>query len=120
MDTIDQFSNLFIRKGSIFSYKKGKDWGPYRKKETSRKLIKNHLDEDIILGQYLPEYYTDSFVLDFDYKKGSDRTEFFNFIKDVINLFQAPRVIFQSSNSGGVHVWFWIQSNRCFYINKRS
>lgn len=119
MNYVDYYISRFLKKKASPFFRSGDAWYPSKDGKFSKDLIKLHLDNKVVLGQKLPEDYTDSFVLDFDYKSGDSREEFCNFIKDITHLIQAPNIMVQSSKSKGIHVWFFIKHSRCDYVKDR-
>lgn len=97
----------------------GRNWY-YLEEETGKKitnkLVWDHLNEKIILGQRLRKKVTNSVTLDFDFDMTCTRAEYQEFVKKVIGLINAPKLIYTSSASHNFHCIFYIRPESAEFV----
>lgn len=117
---LQTYYSLFIPPSSR-SYTRVLDsWYPDSDIKVSYRKLISHFNEECILGRSLPiqTKFNNFFVLDFDYKKEEYKSysDFKDFVKYCSSLIQAPNIIIQSSESCGIHIYFFIKPEVTEYI----
>jgi len=117
---LKRYTECFLNDMHSLMQLTGDGWYPADVSCTSiNELLSKHLDGDIILGKRVRSNYISNFILDFDRDVNYSYDCYSRYVSKIIELFQCPSVIFQSSNSGNIHAWFWINWSKEAYIKSR-
>lgn len=120
-EILHAYKSLFIPNFSRAHKRLGTNWYPEKDPSISFNKIRQHLSESVTLGRTLPSGLSKFFVLDFDYKEQEYPTykSFLSFVSYCISLVQAPKIILQSSESLGVHVYFFLTWTQVELLKER-
>lgn len=124
MDIEQKYKKLFIPFDSIVRVfdKESESWiyTEYLKKGfCTDKIIANHLKGNGIYGQELRSNQIGFFVVDLDFKEDTCVEEFWSRVDFCRKRIIAPSKVFQSSKSGGVHIYFFIKPTSPDIIKER-
>lgn len=118
-----EFVNILCTREHVPFVKTEVSWTRLDKTFISLLDIQKHISGDVgsVLGRRICSKYLNFFVLDFDYNQNvySSKNQFFSYVSSCIKYIQAPKKIYQSSDSGGIHVYFFIKPELTYIIRTR-
>ncbi len=106
-----QSSKVTYRK---FNKKTAKlNWVTKLNEHLTKKIIDKHLNGEITAGYFLKPF-VNFFVLDLDLRKQTNVTALKKVYKQICNKFVKPSLVFQSSKSKGLHLYWFAEKNYHF------